>query len=255
MKTRRAFTLLELLVVVAIIGVLVAVMTPALEKANERARLTTCSSNLHQIAIALNTYAGEFGNSIPLGLTTPSTLDPARPWSSMGSNQIWVASLTRYDGLGILTPPAGGSWLTDARVLVCPFDQDSSLKSDLPKMLGGTADVYGSYAYRRLEQRGSNVLLLPGNNGVNQPARAIVLDWQADGPAPYAHSSHDSGEFLNVMYDDGHIQYFPNDDRALGAGASDFDSMPGSYLHRLDQVWVTADWAETNSLESAPHLP
>jgi prepilin-type N-terminal cleavage/methylation domain-containing protein/prepilin-type processing-associated H-X9-DG protein len=51
--SRRAFTLVELLVVVAVIAALVALLLPAVQAARESARRAQCQSNLHQIGIAL----------------------------------------------------------------------------------------------------------------------------------------------------------------------------------------------------------
>jgi len=60
MSTRRAFTLVELLVVIGIIALLVALLLPALRRAKEQANRITCASNLRQIGYCFAMYAQEF---------------------------------------------------------------------------------------------------------------------------------------------------------------------------------------------------
>jgi len=59
--TARAFTLIELLVVVSVIGLLVAMLVPAVQAAREAARRIQCANNLHQLGLAISGYESASG--------------------------------------------------------------------------------------------------------------------------------------------------------------------------------------------------
>jgi len=63
--TRRAFTLVELLVVIGIIAILIAMLMPALNKAREAAKSTACKSNLRQWHMALMLYVNDNRQWVP----------------------------------------------------------------------------------------------------------------------------------------------------------------------------------------------
>jgi prepilin-type N-terminal cleavage/methylation domain-containing protein len=62
---RKAFTLVELLVVISIIAVLLAVLMPALNKARDSGRIVMCKSNMHQYSLGLAMYLNENNNNFP----------------------------------------------------------------------------------------------------------------------------------------------------------------------------------------------
>jgi len=63
----KGFTLIELLVVIAIIAILAAILFPVFAKAREKARQSSCSSNLKQIGLAINTYTQDYDEVLPEG--------------------------------------------------------------------------------------------------------------------------------------------------------------------------------------------
>ena len=66
MNQRRGFTLIELLVVIAIIAILAAILFPVFAKAREKARQSSCLSNVKQIALALMQYAQDYDEHLPM---------------------------------------------------------------------------------------------------------------------------------------------------------------------------------------------
>ena len=64
-RTRSAFTLIELLVVVAIIAILAALLLPAMRRAMESGRRAVCTSNLRQLALGTEMYAGDHDGWYP----------------------------------------------------------------------------------------------------------------------------------------------------------------------------------------------
>ena len=62
---RPAFTLIEILVVVAIIGLLVSILLPSLSKARQLSKIVACRANLHDLGVALQEYAHVFDPYFP----------------------------------------------------------------------------------------------------------------------------------------------------------------------------------------------
>ncbi len=64
-KSRRAFTLLEVIIAIGIIALLLALLLPALERAREQANNLKCATNLNQIGVALVIYSNENHGQYP----------------------------------------------------------------------------------------------------------------------------------------------------------------------------------------------
>lgn len=83
---RRAFTLIEVLVVVAIIALLIAILIPSLARARELSMRAVCQSNTHQLALGWTLYAADFRGNLVSGL--------AAHWVD---NQGWVKQFGNWN--------------------------------------------------------------------------------------------------------------------------------------------------------------
>src|SRR5467141_3768400 len=82
---RRGFTLIELLVVIAIIAILAAILFPVFAQAREKARQTTCLSNLRQVGLGLQMYAQDYEEVLPTSVDVANFADPKAPTSFLSA--------------------------------------------------------------------------------------------------------------------------------------------------------------------------
>jgi prepilin-type processing-associated H-X9-DG protein/prepilin-type N-terminal cleavage/methylation domain-containing protein len=119
---RTGFTLIELLVVTFVIGLLLALLLPAVQASREAARRVQCTNNLKQLGIALNTYSS-LHNHVPTNLNY-STFTHLLP--DLDQVPLYNAFNFQYLGHGFdpLHPPANRTAArTTIAVYLCPTDR------------------------------------------------------------------------------------------------------------------------------------
>jgi prepilin-type N-terminal cleavage/methylation domain-containing protein len=146
-KVQNAFTIVELLIVIAIIGVLIALLLPAIQNAREAARRAQCLNNLKQLGIAFQNYASA-EKHFPAGLVSkPYPGQTSHPqtfyrWSSLAQLLPYMGNQSVRELLDLSLPlymPGAGYPIADrnkagvAKVLpefLCPSDIRQPVKAD-----------------------------------------------------------------------------------------------------------------------------
>lgn len=120
----RAFTLVELLVVIGIIAILISILIPALGKAKKQAQLTACSSNLRQLGLAFRFYASNFNDACPIGIGEghEKQFSYIVSWDAGGGNPRFYPI-----GMGAL---AIHKLLKEPRAFYCPAESDPQFLFD-----------------------------------------------------------------------------------------------------------------------------
>jgi prepilin-type N-terminal cleavage/methylation domain-containing protein len=132
--SRRAFTLLELLVVIAMIAILAAILLPVLSKAKARGQAIACANNLMQLSTACKMYAddnyGKLVSSWPLGFenyqVNPYSWCPG--WAAFAVPQDYnYGPFPQFDCTNVYALQQGAIWqyISSAGVYRCPADKRS----------------------------------------------------------------------------------------------------------------------------------
>jgi len=218
-RTRRAFTLIELLIVVAVIGVLAALLMPALSKSISKGRQTKCANNLRQIYLASELYSNDNDGIIVHNL---NNIPP--------SNVTWVEAITPYVEK---TVTSAGS-LRHTGVWACPVSK--------AKASGGEYSDFGKnfFVNGDLKDGGGSSWGPPPNNGphtrnfrkiaLTQPSRTMAFAdganrdlqvWNANFGLAYRHDGR-----ANIVFFDGHAEMFLQKDMISDMYKSPWSAVP-----------------------------
>ncbi|HEY3332603.1 MAG TPA: DUF1559 domain-containing protein [Capsulimonadaceae bacterium] len=155
-KQRKGFTLIELLVVIAIIAILAAILFPVFATAREKARQTTCASNMKQIGIAFTQYSQDYDEVLPPVWIYNGT------WSTpLGC---WDTALGPYLGFAVGIN-ASNNHAAPPLVLACP---DDTIDRGSWAATGNYARTYAVTSPRAAENSGAStgVVLADVNSAV-----------------------------------------------------------------------------------------
>jgi prepilin-type N-terminal cleavage/methylation domain-containing protein/prepilin-type processing-associated H-X9-DG protein len=147
-STRRAFTLVELLIVIAIIGVLVALLLPAVQSSREAARRIQCMNNLKQLGLATNNYHAAQKQLPPGADSKPFPQDPSHPysfyrWSALAHLLPYLENQSLHDLLDLSLPmymPGAGYPISEPNkagigfllpAFLCPSDLSERVKDNM----------------------------------------------------------------------------------------------------------------------------
>ncbi|MCP4246203.1 MAG: DUF1559 domain-containing protein [bacterium] len=126
-KMRRipGFTLVELLVVVSIIALLISILLPSLRKARIQAKNTTCAAQLHDIGVALSSYAAAYNRFPHQNTLGTSTLRLEREAAGFWTYEVHQA-IGNFMG-GLRLNDKGDARTKSHKVFYCPFVPDTAV--------------------------------------------------------------------------------------------------------------------------------
>lgn len=193
-RRSMGFSLVELLVVIAVIFLLARILMPSLGRARQRALAAVCVSNLRQLGVAFRTYTHDFGYYPGTGCVN-STMG-AMDWvlaqgNPLGGDQPWSCSPKGTIIGGVNYSSVIGTYANPSNrpckmsVFWCPVDRLTT-KNGAPWIIS-----YGMTGGLQLPPNTCSYSLLPAS-AVKHPSSTMLLDEEACGESLYGSKAPDS---------------------------------------------------------------
>ncbi len=228
-KKRRNFTIIELLIVIAIIGILVAMLMPAIASARERGRSASCQNNLKQIVLANSQYAVDYKQYAPYYSSSSHAADSVT-W--MGVRSGGTIDINQEGYLARYTAK-------NRDVMICPsWQKTGDKKATVGSGYGYNKDGVGSQVYIGGASAGCGM----PDSRISAPSSTIAFSDCANG-----------GGMGTVTEIEGNYVLYP---RKNYTGAVRWGYTHFRHLDRANVAWVdghvsTEDMAEVQSTDVA----
>lgn len=192
MKLRKGFTLIELLVVIAIIAILAAILFPVFAKAREKARQSTCASNIKQMSTAMLQYVQDYDETFTCRDANGYWEQQLQPY--LKSTQVYSCPSNAIHSTAYCFTQALWDQLNGAPVKLASV----SAPSDKVMVADSSTYVGGNYAYTL------SATQCGGAHGCN--GQPDVTSSFAPGGTPITkYLPHSNG--ANIGFIDGHVKW------------------------------------------------
>jgi prepilin-type N-terminal cleavage/methylation domain-containing protein/prepilin-type processing-associated H-X9-DG protein len=204
-RTRRGFTLIELLVVIAIIAILAAILFPVFAQAREKARQTSCLSNMKQQGTAMMMYVQDYDDTY------------AQVWYQAGDGH-WANVILPYLGQGG-ADATGKKWTKG--IMVCPSALYKGWSYSMSTQIGGKpqavvtrpAEIISFAETVQVKAWQSTAAHMEtdkncwgGENGTGVNPKVPDTDDAKEGSC-YSLPRHRHSDGLNLTFADGHAKW------------------------------------------------